>query len=52
MDEGAVCGRPPACYGHKTVCHARGECAHDEDGDRFCKRRVNTVEEFWSLLRF
>ena len=21
-------------YGHKTVCHARGEYARDEDGDR------------------
>jgi len=27
-------------YGHKTVCHAKGEYARDEDGDGF-----------WSLLR-
>ena len=38
-------------YGHKTVCHARGEYARDEDGDGFCEVHVNTVEGFWSLLR-
>ena len=24
-------------YGHKTVCHARGEYARDDDGDGFCE---------------
>ena len=38
-------------YGHKTVCHARGEYARDEDGDGFCEVHVNTLEGFWSLLR-
>ena len=38
-------------YEHKTVCHARGEYARDEDGDGFCEVHVNTLEGFWSLLR-
>jgi transposase len=38
-------------YGHKTVCHARGEYARDEDGDGFCEVHVNTAEGFWSPLR-
>jgi transposase len=38
-------------YGHKTVCHAHGEYARDEDGDGFCEVHVNTIEGFWSLLR-
>jgi transposase len=38
-------------YGHKAVCHARGEYARDEDGDGFCEVHVNTAEGFWSLLR-
>ena len=38
-------------YRHKTVCHARGEYARDEDGDGFCEVHVNTVEGVWSLLR-
>ena len=38
-------------YGHKTVCHARGEYARDDDGDRFCEVHVNTAEGVWSLLR-
>ena len=38
-------------YGHKTVCHGRGEYARDEDGDGFCEVHVNTLEGFWSLLR-
>jgi transposase len=38
-------------YTHRTVCHAAGEFARDEDGDGFCEVRVNTVEGFWSLLR-
>jgi transposase-like protein len=38
-------------YTHRTVCHAAGEFARDEDGDGFCGVHVNTVEGFWSLLR-
>jgi transposase len=38
-------------YGHKTVCHARGEYARDEDSDGFCEVHVNTMEGIWSLLR-
>jgi transposase len=38
-------------YGHKTVCHARGEYARNDDGDGFCEVHVNTLEGFWSLLR-
>jgi len=38
-------------YGHKTVCHGRGEYARDEDGDGFCEVHVNTAEGLWSLLR-
>jgi transposase len=38
-------------YPHKTVCHARGEYARDEDGDGFCEIHVNTIEGFWSLPR-
>jgi transposase len=38
-------------YGHKTVCHARGEYARDKDGDGFCEIHVNTLEGVWSLLR-
>ena len=38
-------------YSHRTVCHAAGEFARDEDGDGFCEVHVNTIEGFWSLLR-
>ncbi len=38
-------------YGHKSVNHAQGEYARDEDGDGFCEVHVNTLEGFWSLLR-
>ena len=38
-------------YPHRTVCHAAGEYARDEDGDGFCEVHVNTLEGFWSLLR-
>ena len=37
-------------YGHKTVCHGRGEYARDEDGDGFREVHVNTAEGLWSLL--
>ena len=38
-------------YDHRTVCHAKGDCARDDDGDGFCDTHVNTLEGFWSLLR-
>lgn len=38
-------------YGHKKVCHAKGEYARDEDGDGFCEVHVNTQEGIWSVLR-
>lgn len=38
-------------YGHRTVCHSRGEYARDDDGDGFHEVHVNTIEGFWSLLR-
>jgi transposase-like protein len=51
-DEYSVYARLPAWgYPHKTVCHAHGEYARDEDGDGFCEIHVNTIEGFWSLLR-
>ena len=51
-DEYGIYARLPAWgYQHKTVCHARGEYARDEDGDGFCEVPVNTMEGFWSLLR-
>src|SRR4051795_6011452 len=51
-DEYDIYARLPAWgYGHKTVCHATGEYARDEDGDGFCEVHVNTIEGFWSLLR-
>ena len=51
-DEYSIYARLPAWgYGHKTVCHGRGECARDEDGDGFCEVHVDTIESFWSLLR-
>ena len=28
-------------YTHRTVCHATGEFARDEDGDGFCEVHVN-----------
>jgi transposase len=38
-------------YRHKTVNHAAGEYARDEDEDGFHEVHVNTIEGFWSLLR-
>src|SRR5450759_265410 len=38
-------------YQHKSVNHAGGEFARDEDGDGFHEVHVNTLEGFWSLLR-
>jgi transposase len=37
-------------YTHRTVCHAAGEFARDDDGDGFCEVHINTLEGFWSLL--
>jgi transposase len=51
-DEYDIYARLPVWgYGHKTVCHASGEYARDEDGDGFCEGHINTIEGFWSLLR-
>ncbi len=38
-------------YEHRTVCHAEGEYAHDDDGDGSCEVHVNTLEGSWSLPR-
>jgi transposase len=38
-------------YDHRTVCHAKGKYARDDDVDGFCETHVNTLEGFWSLLR-
>src|SRR4051812_24760283 len=44
-DEYDIYARLPTWgYRHKTVCHARGEYARDEDGDGFCEVHVNTIE--------
>ena len=51
-DEYGIYNRLPLWgYQHKTVCHARGEYARDDDGDGFCEVHVNTAEGLWSLLR-
>ena len=51
-DEYDIYARLPGWgYGHKTVCHAHGEYARDEDGDGLCEVHINTIEGFWSLLR-
>ncbi len=48
-DEYSIYSRLPAWgYGHKTVCHGRGEYARDEDGDGFCEVHVNTMEMGWT----
>ena len=38
-------------YAPRTVCHAAGESARDDDGDGSCEVHVNTMGGFWSLLR-
>jgi len=38
-------------FQHKTVNHAAGEYARDDDGDGFHEVQVNTMEGCWSLLR-
>ena len=51
-DEYSIYARLPFWgYGHKTVCHGRGEYARDEDGGGSYEIHVNTMEGFWSLLR-
>ena len=51
-DEHGIYARLPAWgYGRKTVCHAQGEYARDEDADGLCEVHVNAIEGFWSLLR-
>ena len=51
-DEYDIYARLPAWgYAHRTVCHAAGEFARDDDGDGFCEVHVTTLEGFWSLLR-
>jgi transposase len=51
-DKYDIYGRLPKWgYTPRTVCHAAGEYARDEDGDGFCEMHVNTLEELWSLLR-
>ena len=50
-DEYDIYHRLPAWgYGHKTVCHSRGEYARDEDGDGFHEVHVNTMEGFWVFI--
>src|SRR4029453_4230012 len=36
-------------YQHKTVCHARGEYARDEDGDGFSELTATPWGGFWAL---
>jgi len=51
-DEYDISARLPQWgYAHRTVCHAAGEFARDDDGDGSCEVHVNTLEGFWSLLR-
>ncbi len=51
-DEYDIYARSPGWgYTHRTVCHADGEFARDDDGDGFCEVHVNTPEGSWSLLR-
>jgi transposase-like protein len=51
-DEYDIDAKLPAWgYAHRTVGHAAGEFARDEDGDGSCEVHVNTIEGSWSLLR-
>ncbi len=36
---------------HKSVCHAWGEYARDDEGDGLCEVHVHTRKGFGSLLR-
>lgn len=51
-DEYTIYGRLHAWgYVHKSVTHAKGEYARDEDDDGFHEVHTNTIEGVWSLLR-
>jgi transposase len=51
-DEDEIYGRlEPWGYSQKTVCHASGEYARDDDGDGVHEVHVDTMEGFWSRLR-
>jgi transposase len=51
-DEYDIYARMPRWgFTHRTVCHAAGEFARDDDGDGSCEVHVNTLEGFRSLLR-
>ncbi len=51
-DEYAIYARLTAWgYTHRTVSHAAGEYARDDDGDGSCEVHVNTPEGSWSPLR-
>ena len=39
-------------YEHKTINLSQQEYAWDEDGDGFYEVHVNSMEGFWSLLRW
>ena len=51
MSMTSLTGCPSGAHTHRTVCHAAGEFARDDDGDGSCEVHVNTMEGFWSLLR-
>src|SRR3954447_14328659 len=51
-DEDDIYARLPEWgYTHRTVCHAAGEFARDEEGAGCCEVHVTRVEGFWSRLR-
>ena len=48
-DEYSIYARLPDWgYEHRTVCHARGDYARNEDGDGSCEVHVNTMEMGWT----
>ena len=52
-DEYGIHARLPAWgYRHQTVCHSQGEYARAENDGGFHQVHVNTIEGFWSLLRW
>ena len=51
-DEYSIYARLPTWgYGHKTVCHGRGDTPTTRTADGFCEVHVNTLEGCWPLLR-
>jgi len=50
MDEYDIYARVTQ-WGYEHTSVNQGKCARNDDGDGFCKVHVNTMEEFWSLLR-